>query len=295
MQTYIVARNVCNLYAPGSDTEIVSQAILGETVCKTGASAGHIHVHTADRYQGRIRAHALIEQSDVQSNAHERAAQKQRKQVKTLFAPVLSDSRCGAELITTLVLSTVLTVNGYVHSYARILLPDGSAGFIPKRHLGHPVKARKRSTLATIGSAGRQAAGNGCRLVGTPYLWGGSTPYGIDCSGFTQLCYRLAGVTLLRDARLQFADNRFEPVAGGHSFEQAKLQSGDLVFFGEAASGSSPERITHVGIILPDGRMIHSAGGFGVVIESRSGHRYAGKYLGARRLKPGSKLDIKFA
>jgi hypothetical protein len=85
-------------------------------------------------------------------------------------------------------------------------------------------------------------------FLNVPYLWGGRTHFGIDCSGFTQAVYRLLGITLRRDASLQAEDGTLID-----SVLKSKL--GDLAFF-----ESSEERITHVGIILGNGKIIHASG-----------------------------------
>ncbi|RYU86548.1 hydrolase Nlp/P60 [Mucilaginibacter terrigena] len=85
-------------------------------------------------------------------------------------------------------------------------------------------------------------------FLNAPYLWGGRTHFGIDCSGFTQVVYKLRGINLRRDASLQAEDGT--PV---DTVLKAKL--GDLAFF-----NNEEGRITHVGIILGGGQIIHASG-----------------------------------
>jgi cell wall-associated NlpC family hydrolase len=136
-----------------------------------------------------------------------------------------------------------------------------------------PLPARAADTLPAA------AAKWGAEFCGTPYLWGGSSSFGLDCSGFVQLCYRLAGVNLRRDADIQRDDPRFFPVA------QDERMPGDLVFFGK------PDAITHVGMHFADDTFIHSAGGAGVIISEWGDDRYSPSYVDARRLDPARAAD----
>ncbi|WP_374951729.1 C40 family peptidase [Mucilaginibacter sp.] len=84
--------------------------------------------------------------------------------------------------------------------------------------------------------------------LNTPYLWGGRTHFGIDCSGFTQVVFRLTGKNLRRDASLQAQD--------GTAVESlSEAVHGDLAFF-----GADENKITHVGILLGNGQIIHASG-----------------------------------
>lgn len=85
-------------------------------------------------------------------------------------------------------------------------------------------------------------------FLNAPYLWGGRTPFGIDCSGFVQAVFKLQGIKLLRDAALQSSQG--EPVS-----LLAESETGDLAFF-EDEAGS----IIHVGIIIDRQRIIHCSG-----------------------------------
>jgi gamma-D-glutamyl-L-lysine dipeptidyl-peptidase len=99
----------------------------------------------------------------------------------------------------------------------------------------------------------------------TPYLWGGITPAGADCSGFVQAVYRLHGVDLPRDSDMQA---RFgEPLSIRKDF--SNLLAGDLLFFAEL-----PRRVTHVAISMGGSRLIHSAlGNGGVSVNDLLGRR----------------------
>jgi len=84
--------------------------------------------------------------------------------------------------------------------------------------------------------------------LNSPYLWGGKTPFGIDCSGFTQMAYKLAGIKLKRDASQQAEQ--------GHTINLLEeAEPGDLAFF-----DNDEGNIIHVGIILRDNKIIHASG-----------------------------------
>jgi len=83
--------------------------------------------------------------------------------------------------------------------------------------------------------------------LNTPYLWGGKSPFGIDCSGFTQTVYRIFDYNLPRDASDQFEH--------GTEIQFDHIEAGDLAFFENKAG-----KITHVGILDGNGKIIHASG-----------------------------------
>lgn len=109
------------------------------------------------------------------------------------------------------------------------------------------------------------------RLGGTPYVFGGETPAGFDCSGFVQYVFRQIGVNLPRTADVQYEL--------GRKVSASELQPGDLVFFETYEPGAS-----HNGIYIGEGKFIGANSGTGVAIVSLAEPYWSARYLGARRL-----------
>jgi gamma-D-glutamyl-L-lysine dipeptidyl-peptidase len=139
----------------------------------------------------------------------------------------------------------------------KLILPMGAVAQLPKPDEkviplhGHP-KIEGRTTEDLNGPVTLRAMLLTRTYIGAPYLWGGRTPWGVDCSGFTQMVYLLAGLQLPRDA--------YQQAEVGTTIELIDLtEPGDLAFFDNAEG-----RITHVGFILPspDGTryIIHASG-----------------------------------
>lgn len=110
-------------------------------------------------------------------------------------------------------------------------------------------------------------------FLGTPYVWGGTSPSGFDCSGFTQYVLAQNGKSIPRTSQEQFAS--------GQAVDKSNLQAGDLVFYGNGEA-------THVGIYEGNNKIIHSPHTGDVVKESDFSTYWTSAYLGARRYYKGT-------
>ncbi len=120
-------------------------------------------------------------------------------------------------------------------------------------------------------------------FIGAPYVWGGETRRGTDCSGFVQAVFGEAGVGLPRVSR--------EPWKVGQDVPRGGLNKGDLVFFRTMGN-----RISHVGIVTDpgSGRFIHASSSRGVVYDKLSIRYYSARYAGARRVLSADALALLF-
>lgn len=257
-----VAHNVTHLRAePKSGAELVSQALGGQTVEVLNEENGWAWVQTPDTYRGWAETRWLVPTIDAKPML-----------IPIPFADVRADRSRYDSLVERLSVGCACYPIGEVYDiFIPVRLPNGTTGWLDTTGF------EPRAPYELRGAA--LAAWHSREYLGTPYLWGGSSAFGLDCSGFVQLCYNLAGITLRRDADIQRDDPRFVPV------EQNALAPGDLVFFGK------PDKITHVGMHLENNTFIHSAGGAGVILSEWGDDRYSPGYVDARRLDPARTLE----
>ena len=227
----VVNTGVANVYAdPSFRSEVVTQAILGEIPETIDQQGKWFRIRQWDGYEGWIYHFYLVKNPDYYDGKerirlHAPVAQIREEPVMT--AAALRDAVFGVEL-------PVLSKKG---SWIEVELPDGTTGWLQDEPL--ELKGTAREKLVQVASTFR----------GIPYHWGGKTPKGFDCSGFIQTCFKAIGISLPRDAHLQYRFSDLPPVA----VEEAK--PGDLFFFSE-----TDERITHVAMSLGGPKIIHSSG-----------------------------------
>lgn len=133
----------------------------------------------------------------------------------------------------------------------KVLYPDGREAYVRKKQVSFYDEWSK-SALPT----GNDIIKTAKRFMGLPYLWGGASSKGLDCSGFTRTVYYLHGIIIPRDASQQALIGESIDISNGWE----KLKAGDLVLFGRINKDTGKERIWHVGLYISDGDFIHSGG-----------------------------------
>lgn len=204
---------------PSSKSEMVSQLLFGETYRVIGREGSWMQVVCDfDDYQGWLHENQFVEAKPTEGQR------------------VLLNSAFG-EL---------------VHSNERIRLSMGAVLYLNDAgqavHNGKlwEVRGEVRNTVATPNRD--VMTGDALQFVNTPYLWGGRAVWGIDCSGFTQVIYKLNGVSLMRDA--------YQQASQGETLSFLdETEPGDLAFF-----DNEDGKIIHVGILLDSRRIIHAGG-----------------------------------
>jgi SH3-like domain-containing protein len=221
-------------------SELVSQVICGDPMTPLRRDGDWCLVRLEDGYIGWVRSWHLKGLSRAE---FERIRASAAHQVTANVITVFEASDAGSRSVGDAVVGTPLSVFPCEkRGWKGIALPDGREGFVESRGIG------KRATRRRVSRD--SLASTGLRFLGIPYLWGGTTPKGFDCSGLVQRVYGLHGVLLPRDSDQQAQRGRLKD-AGRHD----TLQTGDLLFFGK-----SDARITHVGLYLSDGMFLHAHG-----------------------------------
>jgi hypothetical protein len=232
---------------PSHSSELGNQLIMGMAVKLLKREGGWYYVQSLDdRYLGYMEPDHLALMTREEFDAFAAAP---RVVVTVPFAMVREGEAADAQPVCDLVLGDVLLADKPTdNGHRAVRLPDGRRGFVEGTAVADYAewRASRKLTPANVEQVARL-------FMGVPYLWGGTSAKGFDCSGFTKTVFRANGFELQRDADQQSVQGEAVPLDD----DLAKLRKGDLVFFGPRPGVT---RITHVGIYLGDKLFIHCAG-----------------------------------
>ncbi len=251
--TQVVVVPVTNMYSHPSDkSDVVSQAIYGSNVKLLVARGEWSRIQTDDRYMGWVPSRhlriilsgpgyatsgAVVQVDSLFANVYNEPDATRHKPVVTVpFGARLESVAEKSDAANKTAENKATAKQDQSHEgWIEVYLPDRRNAWI---QAGDVVGDPKPMSIPESMELGK-------RFLGLPYLWGGRSSFGFDCSGFTQMLVRARGINMPRDADQQAAWSGVVPV------ERNDLQPGDLLFF-----GASAKRITHTGMYIGDGQFI---------------------------------------
>jgi len=238
----LAALSVSNMRSdPKHASELVSQVTMGTPVKLIEETVGWIRVETPEGYNGWIDTCGLVRLSPEEIDQWKNA---DRYVFKQLIGYAFDAPSQKGKIVTDLVLNDIFIAVETKIGFLKIRLPDGRTGYVRKKDcISWNDWINKTPEVQSILSVARQ-------MMGSPYLWGGTSAKGVDCSGLVKITFLSQAIVLERDASQQA---QFGESIDFSDFNN--LQAGDLLFF-----GMSPEKISHVGIYLSKGDYIHSSG-----------------------------------
>jgi len=226
MSYFIINTAVASVYKePSHNSAVTTQALMGES-CRILDSVDKWYlIRQWDGYEGWIYYFHGIE-SNIEYEP--------TLVLQDMFGTVISHD--NEKIISRLVYGCNMQVEKKQIGY-NIVLPDGRIGF-SNNNFGKNIEKTSRKKIVKIAN----------RFLGMPYLWGGKTPYGFDCSGLVQTVFRASGIELLRDS------NKQAEFFTNYKINGENIESGDLLFFGEN------NEVTHVAISTGGLNFINSRG-----------------------------------
>ena len=239
--------------APDYESALETQELMGTVVEVVGEKSYWREIVSPQPYKAWCTTKGIVMMSGEELEAYKAAP----KCIFTeLYGHVYEKPSQKAATVCDLVGGDVMRIAGKKGKWTKILLPSGKEGWVESKQ----IKAHDRFLSIAKGEGNSDSISDekmesiittALKLKGVPYFWGGMTPKGVDCSGLVRWSCLMNGILLPRNAS--------QMVHCGDEVSLDQLQRGDLVFFGTPAQDGKPRRVTHVGIYIGDGRIIHSS------------------------------------
>ena len=244
----VVAVSVANMRSNiGHSAEMVNQVLLGTELKVLKKRDGFYYIQTPDKYLGWVESSSLQLYTEVSISEWRGCKQL----IYTdLFGIIYSEKETTSEPVLDIVVGSLIKLVSKDGTWYKVENPDGRIGYIPtdKAEEKDGWDKSRKLTFDNLFKTGK-------RFMGFPYLWGGTSSKGLDCSGFVKTIFYLNGMTLPRDASQQALVG--EEIILEENYKN--VNKGDLLFFG-SPDKDGRQRVTHVAMYIGDCNFIHCAG-----------------------------------
>ena len=273
----IINISVANLRSnPSHSSELATQSTLGTTVKVYKKEDNWYYIQTPDKYLAWVDAGGIV-------LADEQKAENWDGDEKIIYTQTYGHAYLGPDentsIVSDLTAGNMLTILKYADNNYIVRFPDGRNAYVRKNE-AEPYDA----WLKNLNPTNETLVSSGKALMGVPYLWGGTSTKGVDCSGFTKTIYFLNGMVIPRDASQQVHTGKF--IDSTKNFQN--LVEGDLLFFGRKATDTTAEKVVHVGMWIGDNEFIHASGRVKISSMDKASKNYdeynLNRYLRTKRI-----------
>jgi gamma-D-glutamyl-L-lysine dipeptidyl-peptidase len=245
----LITISVANLRTkPAHSAELATQALLGTPLIVLESADGWYRVQTPDNYISWVDNGGI---QLVDGNEFLKWKSAHKIIILSFNAFAYATDTITFSTISDLVAGNILVQIGETGKYFEVVFPDGRKGYVSKTDA-----MDFNQWMARPDPDANQLIVTAVKFLGIPYLWGGTSTKGVDCSGFIKMSWFLNGIIIQRDASQQALYGTLITTYKSSEF----LRPGDLLFFGYHGLSGSADRVTHVAMVTGLNSYIHSSG-----------------------------------